>query len=323
MIFDCFLFYNERSIFIDRINYLRDSVDFFVIVESGHSFTGKKKKFMVRELITEHFNDIEHKFLILENVFYLTPSNLDKIKTLFPSAFVDKNEYEPLLNEKKGSSLIWLNDYFQRELLTVPLLGKATKCCTIVLSDIDEIPDRKFYSSIASGHNLIYCEMKQYIFNLGFVDREKWIGSVKFQYNITKSVSLNKIRFLLKRNENLSSDKISVKMFKSGWHFTSMGSSHDLLTKMYSWGHQELNTFINRKMLKYRIDRGMDPFGRKKFYDYELKSKLPIEFSEIKCEFKSVKPKARGWIFVFINSCAIFFDKVIRFLCLRLVKTKR
>ena len=42
-IIDCFIFYNEIALLTYRLNVLNDVVDFFVIVESTHTFTGKEK----------------------------------------------------------------------------------------------------------------------------------------------------------------------------------------------------------------------------------------------------------------------------------------
>ena len=43
-IIDCFIFYNELELLTYRINILNDVVDYFVIVESTHTFIGKEKK---------------------------------------------------------------------------------------------------------------------------------------------------------------------------------------------------------------------------------------------------------------------------------------
>ncbi|STD21290.1 Glycosyltransferase family 17 [Enterobacter asburiae] len=43
MIYDCFLYYDEDMLLEIRLNTLADVVDRFVIVESTHTFTGKKE----------------------------------------------------------------------------------------------------------------------------------------------------------------------------------------------------------------------------------------------------------------------------------------
>ncbi|MDM7074162.1 benzoate transporter, partial [Enterobacter asburiae] len=44
MIYDCFLYYDEDMLLEIRLNTLADVVDRFVIVESTHTFTGKKRQ---------------------------------------------------------------------------------------------------------------------------------------------------------------------------------------------------------------------------------------------------------------------------------------
>lgn len=41
---DCFIFYNELDMLAYRLNVLHSIVDWFVLVESRHTFTGKEKE---------------------------------------------------------------------------------------------------------------------------------------------------------------------------------------------------------------------------------------------------------------------------------------
>lgn len=48
-IIDCFIFYNELDLLTYRFNLLNDIVDYFIIVESTHTFVGKEKNcFLMR-----------------------------------------------------------------------------------------------------------------------------------------------------------------------------------------------------------------------------------------------------------------------------------
>lgn len=44
MIYDCFLYYDEDILLEMRLNTLEHVVDWFVIVESRYTFTGKRRK---------------------------------------------------------------------------------------------------------------------------------------------------------------------------------------------------------------------------------------------------------------------------------------
>jgi hypothetical protein len=63
-IIDCFIFYNELELLNYRLNILYNIVDYFIIVESKYTFTGKEK-----ELI---FNE-NNRFIIL-HVFLNSPN---------------------------------------------------------------------------------------------------------------------------------------------------------------------------------------------------------------------------------------------------------
>ena len=54
-IIDCFIFYNELDLLTYRLNLLNNIVDYFIIVESTHTFIGKEKKLF--------FNDNKHLFV--------------------------------------------------------------------------------------------------------------------------------------------------------------------------------------------------------------------------------------------------------------------
>jgi beta-1,4-mannosyl-glycoprotein beta-1,4-N-acetylglucosaminyltransferase len=48
-IIDCFTFYNELDLLTYRLNVLNDVVDYFIIVESTHTFTGREKQLFFNE----------------------------------------------------------------------------------------------------------------------------------------------------------------------------------------------------------------------------------------------------------------------------------
>ena len=59
-IYDCFMLHNELDLLEIRLNVLNEFVDYFVIIESGQTHAGYKKKFQ----------------------FKLKNQNLDTIKTI-------------------------------------------------------------------------------------------------------------------------------------------------------------------------------------------------------------------------------------------------
>ena len=67
MIVDAFIFNNEIDILKARLDYLKDHIDYFIIVESNTTFTGKSKNLILKNFIKENFSHFKKKILIYEN----------------------------------------------------------------------------------------------------------------------------------------------------------------------------------------------------------------------------------------------------------------
>ena len=85
-------------------------------------------------------------------------------------------------------------------------------------------------------------------------------------------------------------------------------------SKITSWGHWELNTFLNKRFLLYRIKRCFDIFGRNKKILYLDKNlDLPKLISKNFLSNKYIKEFIKPNLFDFIfNRIIILFDKFIR-----------
>ena len=151
-----------------------------------------------------------------------------------------------------------------------------TEDLTILISDVDEVPSVPFLQlSLNHKDYVLYAQMEQYRYNLNIKDTEEWIGSFKCHYDILTRFSINTLRFAYKRYETPILQKCLVS--GAGWHFTSFGTETQIKNKLDSWGHQELNTYINRLFVGYRLQYGFDIFGRKIDYNISLKPNIPFE----------------------------------------------
>ena len=327
MIVDAFIFNNEKDILKARLNYLDSYVDYFVIVESNNTFTGKNKKLILKDFIEKNFKHLQHKILILEN----------KIKINCEADLFFKNkkilkENSPSLNRVlkmgyKASSKkeIALNETFQRELINIAINKFIkNKNAIIIISDVDEIPKLNFIKKLHSlkEDQVYYAEMKQYVYSTKFQLMEKWIGSVVLRKNLINKYSIYYFRFMLKHENKY---RISYKVIpNSGWHLTSFGSIEMIKNKLSSWGHWELNTILNRIFLSYRIKRCFDIFGRnKKILYLNKKNDLPRliseNFSQKKYPNQFIKPNIFDLIF---NRILITIDKSSKFIILILNRFK-
>lgn len=283
---DCFLFYNEENLLVSRIKYLQKYIDYFCIVESEYSFTGNRKKFTARKIIEKHFGAqfLIERIHILENYEYVTEQGFQSIEEKYANSQLIielRNQFKVIKYDK----YVWLNDCFQRELLAFAIRDcikdkkLTTDSITIIVSDVDEIPSQSYaIEQIEDKSCIVYAEMIQYRYNLSIIDEEKWIGSVKFNYDLLDSLSVNELRFAPKRAFSVIKDYEIQR--NAGWHFTSFGKIDDIKLKMKSWGHQELNTFINRTFLPFRLKYGLDIFGRNISYSISCKNFLPDELKK-------------------------------------------
>ena len=72
-VFDCFIFHNELDILKLRIDYLKDTVDFFVIVESKLTFTNKEKE---KYYACEYIKKLPHNLRKKIRYVQLNPQDL-------------------------------------------------------------------------------------------------------------------------------------------------------------------------------------------------------------------------------------------------------
>jgi len=126
-IIDCFIFYNELDLLTYRLNILDDIVDYFVIVESTHTFTGKEKQL--------YFNENKHKFeRFNEKIIHIVVDD-------FPFRNPNGNE-------------VWANEYFQRNAISRGLerIHNLDMDDIIIIADLDEIPAPKILSDIKTSN---------------------------------------------------------------------------------------------------------------------------------------------------------------------------
>ncbi len=316
MIVDAFIFNNEFDILKARIDYLKDVVDYFVIVESNTTFTGNRKKLLSKRFIEINYLNIKSKFLIYEN-FKEIKTIEDLEKNDYP--FKKRSEATKKLKEvNKSTSLkkkIALNETFQRELLNLAINKFIiNEQAIIIISDVDEIPNYDFIEKIKNIENdkLYYAGMEQYIYSPFYKLEEKWIGSVSFRKNLINKKSIYYLRFMPKHFNVFDIDhKIII---NSGWHFTSFGSLVMIREKINSWGHWELNTFINKLFLEFRINRCFDIFGRdKKIYYLKDIDKLPdLIMSKFLNKRYLNTFKKPNKLDIALNIFLVYFDRLLR-----------
>ena len=61
MLIDAFTYFNEKELVELRLKYLNSIVDYFVVIESNITFTGKEKKWNFPEVLENNLKEFSHK----------------------------------------------------------------------------------------------------------------------------------------------------------------------------------------------------------------------------------------------------------------------
>lgn len=249
-IIDCFIFYNEIDLLNYRLNILNDVVDYFVIVESTHTFTGLEKElyFSKNKKLFEKF---QHKIInvIVDDFPYKSP-DID---------FSRKDQ--------------WQNEFFQRNSITKGL-GELSidNNDVIIIADLDEIPDPEILSKIKNNEIKVTVNslgLDFYYYNLNTkIAFKKNIFNIKREYiwRATKILLFENLENLLKREtiHDIRSNR-KYPVIKGGWHLSYFGDEHEIQDKIRHFSHQELNkeSFTNLSHIKNVIKNQKDLFNRK------------------------------------------------------------
>jgi beta-1,4-mannosyl-glycoprotein beta-1,4-N-acetylglucosaminyltransferase len=240
-IVDCFIFYNEIDLLYYRLNVLNDVVDFFVIVESTHTFIGKEKRLF--------FNDHKELFQPFEDkIIHIV---VDDVPYRYPNINIQADDQ-------------WKNEIYQRNQIKRGLEKiDLNEEDIIIVTDVDEIPNKNVLKKIKNNEiwiNLNELEMDFYYYSLNHKKRNKWHPARILSYHIYKylqmfSISFNDIRFF---NYSIIEN--------GGWHLSYFGDAVYIKNKIENFSHQEFNTDTNTNIhnINQRIENFSDVFGRDK-----------------------------------------------------------
>jgi len=236
-IIDCFTFYNEFDLLDYRLNILDKHVDYFILVESTHTFVGKEKPLLYNEN-KELFKKFNHKIIHII---------VDDFPHKFPNINFEKEEQ-------------WVNENFQRNCISRGLDKiNLNDEDIITITDLDEIPNPKLLNEIKENKvniDTAIIEMDFYYYNLNSKMDHQWHYSKITSYKnyIKLGLSLEQIR------QNMSFEVIK----NAGWHLSYFMDENLIKNKIINFAHQEYNNdnFININKIKERINNHRDLFDR-------------------------------------------------------------
>lgn len=269
MLFDCFLYFDEKELLELRINLLKDIVDGFIITDADRTFKGDSKPFTCVDTIRE---------LGLPE---------ERIQVLHVELPTPENSPNP-----------WIREYAQRDALAVGM-RMTPPDSVFFFSDVDEIPkpDALLQAVDLAKENPERCIRLSMPMFYGRADLRvvnpkgkpdeapnNWTcGTVVLYEHLEKTLSE------IRRNPN----DIVVGDCDAGWHFSWMGDSARMKRKVTSFSHcyddipnsvapaysQEMLDFID----SYKaVEGATDPLGRSDHiltaYPHEL---LPAELFKL------------------------------------------
>ena len=262
-IFDCFMYFDEEVLLDFRLNYLSDYVDNFVIVESTHTHSGRKRK-----LLFDINKFKKYKSKIIYIVVSQEPSSLEKI---YETDDENKINQKYILNAIKRENS-------QRNSISLGL-NNAKDDDYIMISDIDEIPNLENNDIKKINKKIIFFKQKifYYKFNL-LLEFFNWHGT-----KVCKKkdlISPQWLRNIKDRNYPLwrldtifSKQKYTNIHFinNGGWHFSYLKNAKDIEKKLKSYLHHR----------EYDIDPlGIEKIeemikGKKTIYDLRVDMRTP------------------------------------------------
>ncbi len=249
---DGFIFYNEIDILKRRLTELDEVVDYFVLVESTHTFVGNPKP-----LIYDTLSKVDPFFRRYK----------EKIIHIVVDDFPHK---APNMDISLGHP--WQNEWFQRtaihrgfdRLIREEKIGSGDY---LMISDVDEIPNAQKLEELRHGHREITFAslvMDLYYYSMKFKLKQKWDRPKVIRVWKYMEI-LGKIPFNLDfiRNGTGGVDLPTERIEDGGKHLSYFGDKEYIKNKIRNFSHQELNLeqFHDDAYLERVMKEGLNLFG--------------------------------------------------------------
>lgn len=261
--YDVFIFYNELDLLEIRMEILFPYVDYFLIVESTKTFTGKSKPLYFKENQSrfKKFKDKIKHYVVEE-----TPDTFEEVskRIEIETDDLERRILEDCLESpqipKDNSQAQWLREFYQKECMKKGLRENGVNDSDICyISDVDEIwnPDINF---IPRDEGIYKLKQNVYSMFLNLRSNESWAGTYITKYSRVKKSTLN----------HLDNPQATETIFleNGGWHFTFQGGIEMIVNKIENYGHQEMNTIEIKNGIEGRYNSGVDLLDRS--YQYKI-----------------------------------------------------
>jgi len=231
-VIDSFIFSDEIEMLKMRLDYLYDSVDYFVISESNKTFTGVFKELFFRKNISD-FSDY------LDKIHYVT--------------------YEPEIDEEVQSP--WDFEKGQRNVLMNKIKELADDHTLILHGDLDEFPDKIKFDAAWERVKDMTLDMVSFSLRTFYYSPTT---ELEIPWNGTAGLNKTSLNNLLDLAQTRDYRYNSPYIEDGGWHLSFFTTLEKIQHKLKTYSHQEFNTPENTDIdsIKYRMFNGLDLFGR-------------------------------------------------------------
>ena len=213
MLFDCFLYFDERELLELRINILKDIVDGFIITDGNRTFKGDPKPFTCVETLKE---------------LGISDENIQVLHVELPS--------------KEDIANPWAREYAQRD-----ALGVGMRMCpsdsVFFFSDVDEIPRPKALLQAvelakADPKRCVRLSMPMFYGRGDLRVRDPQGDGTKAPDNWTcGTIVLHEHLEQTPSQIRMNPNDIVVGNCDAGWHFSWMGDKERMKRKVTSFSH--------------------------------------------------------------------------------------
>lgn len=241
-IIDSFIFYNELDLLYYRLSILNDYVDYFILVESKHTFSGIPKKLYYYEN-KDNFEKFNHKIIhIVVDLPFKIPN-------------INYN-----LNEQ------WSNEYYQRNSIKNgidTIINTLNDDDILLTSDVDEIPNPTILINAKKNilnynkESLNRLALDMYYYNLYYRIGEgsNWHGIKLLTIKAYKTIKLSFQQMRVWEHTYY----VPI-IEKGGWHLSYFGDINFIVKKIESYSHQEYNNtnYTDKDSIENKIKNGIN-----------------------------------------------------------------
>ena len=251
--------FNGEAIAFYHMMYLKDVVDYFILIESNLTHSGVDNNFYYIDKyknILKTINDTGK--IIIEKVTFPTNYNwVNYHREKYP-----KNIPKDVITKRINLRYMWYRENYQRNIAKDIITKRiGTQKFILIVGDADEIPKKELVKSLNQRYNEFnepkHLHMALHYYSFNWFNNNIW--SKPF---IINNIGLSKINHLTEERNSKVNENNTIN--NAGWHCSYFMTPEDIKRKLKSFAHQEYNHegFQQVEWIQRCIDEGIDLFNR-------------------------------------------------------------